>query len=351
MVYIKKHMKSLSYCLYIVIIVCFALPVYATDSNLGLQFNNLTLQDNGGDTKCEVIKGNGHMVLSTNTTGLKKGYYTSQFSVKDKEDWSSYGQIYFYMKNLSNKPVKINLFVILKDGTYITGDKFVLWKKENNKHMNLSNMKDGMFEFNNDFAGIVYIPFQNFKANIKDLKNVVSFGISVTTEENVIEKIEVGDFKLEEFSGFEIIGDKNIIKPIVGESIAEYTLKNKNKNKVFFYLKEKTEGVLITKDGRLTVSKEATCEKINIKAVINNKLNVIFQVGLSNSSILNLKDTEGFDLAVPKVDEVQSIISSKNIFNGTDRLILFRFIAILISTAILIFYFIWRRKWKKQKRS
>ncbi|MCY6372614.1 hypothetical protein [Clostridium ganghwense] len=364
----KKHITMLSFCAAILLMICFALPVYALDSNLGLQFNSVILQANGGDTKWETVKQNGHIVLNTNTTGLEKGYYTSQLSVKAKMDWSSYGEVSFYVKNFSNKPVRINLFVILKDGTYLTvgSDEFVLLQKENQMDMKLANTQDGLIELNNDFTGSVRIPFENLKTTIQDLKNVISFGITTTTEENVIQKIEIGDFKLishnnlsvpKEFSSLKIIGDKNITKPIIGESIAKYDLivnsgqESQNKNKVSFYLKEKTEGVSITEDGRLIVLTNAPAEKINIKAVVNNDFSIIFEVVLLDSLVLNLKDKEGFSLAVPKPYEVQKIISSQDIFNRTDVIILFRIIIILISTTILTLYFIWRRKWKKENNS
>jgi hypothetical protein len=362
----KRHIRILSCCASILLMFCFVLPVYAADSDLKIELNNLILKSNGGDAKWETVKKNGHIVLDTNTNGLEKGYYTSEITIKNEIDWSSFGEISFYIKDLSNKPIRINIFVIQKDGTYlaIDGNGFVLLQKENYKDMNILNTQDGLFQLDNDFNGTVHVPFQNFKSHIKNLKDIMSFGITTTTEEGVDRKIEMGDFKLispknlsvaKEISSLQIIGDKNITKPIVGESIAQYNLianhgqDSANKNKASFSLIGEVEGVSITSNGRLTLTTKATAKKVNIKAVINNKFNIILEVLLSDSLILNLKDAEGFSLAVPKAQEVQKVISSQDVFNRTDMLILFRVIITGAISIIITLYFIWRRRWIKEK--
>lgn len=361
----NTHIRILSYCACILLMFCLASPVYAADVNLELKLSNLTLESNGEYAKWETVKKNGHIILNTDTTGLEKGYYTTQIAVKDKMDWTPYGEISFYIKNLSSKSIKINFFAILKDGTYLTVDseKFVLLQKENYEYLNLLNPQDGLFQLSDDFDGTVHIPFENFKGDINNLRDIVSFGITTTTEENIIQKIEIGNLKLisepnlsipKELLGLQVVGDKNITKPIVGESVAQYNLtinngqESVNKNKVSFYLMEEVEGVSITEEGRLTVTTKANAEKVNVKAVINSKLNIVMEVFLSDSLVLNLKDAQGFSLAVPKVQEVQKVINSQDIFNGEDMLIVFRTTIGVVIAIITMFYFIWRRKWKKQ---
>ncbi|WP_099189078.1 hypothetical protein [Tepidibacter mesophilus] len=359
MPYRKKHMKIL-YSLSIMLLFCFVLPSYAMDSNLDLEPNSLTLKDNGGNNKCQVT-GNKKIKINTNTMKLEKGYYTSQFYINSKVDWSPYKELAFHINNLSDSPIKINLFVVLNDGTYIMLEegKSVFLQKGKNNNIKVTNIQTDGFEVNNDFEGIVHIPLENFEISKKKLENIIFFGIQTTTKENIIQKMEIDNLKLissnsstlpEEILNLKIVGDKNIIKPIMGESIVQYELvtKHKQENKVTFYLEEEVEGVSITENGRLTVLPNAVVDKINIKAVINNKFNLILEVILSDSLILNLKDMEGFSLTIPKDYEVRKVISSQDIFSREDVIVLFRLIIALIAIIILTTYFVWRIKWKKE---
>lgn len=362
MSYRKKHMKIL-YSLSIMLLFCFILPSYAMDSNLDFEPNTLTVKDNGGDTRWQVT-GNKRIKISTNTMELQKGYYTSQFFINSKVDWSPYRELAFYINNLSDSPIKINLFLVLNDGTYIMLEegKSVFLQKGKSDNIKVTDIQTEGFEVNNNFEGIVHIPLENFEISKKKLENIIFFGIQTTTRENVIQKIEIDNLKLissnnsmlpEGILNLKIVGDKKITKPITGESIAQYKLitNHKQENKVTFYLEEEVEGVSITEDGRLTVLPNAVVNKINIKSIIDNKFNITLEVVLSDSLILNLKDMEGFSLTVPKDYEVRRVISSQDIFSREDVLVLFRVIITLMVVIILTIYFVWRIKWKKENIS
>ncbi|MCY6957281.1 hypothetical protein [Clostridium brassicae] len=364
----KKTIKGLICCISILMTLCFHITSYALDFNVPISINSVTVKNNGGHNKLESMNENEHIVLKTNTEGLKKGYYTSEIYFKSQVDWSHYGEVSFYIRNLSKNPIKINLFVILQDGNYlkVKENRTVLAKKDKSKDIELMHVKDGVFKLDNNFLGTVHIPFERLGLTKENLKNVISFGIITTTEENTIQNVEIGKFRLvsennlsipKELSNLKVVGDRNVMKPIVGESISQYSLmindgqEKKEDNKVSFYLKEGAEGVSITKDGRLTVLPKATNKKITIKAVINNKFNVITEVTLSNSLVLNLKDKEGFSLAVPKVNEVHEVVNSNNIFNRSGMIMLFRTVIVLMISTILILYFVWGRKWQRENIS
>ncbi|WMJ79271.1 hypothetical protein RBU49_10255 [Clostridium sp. MB40-C1] len=368
MSYRKKTTKILVYCISILMILCFHLTVYALESVIPLSINSITVKNKGGHSTLESIKENGHILLKTNTEGLKKSYYTSEIYVKNHVDWSSYGEVSFYIKNLSKKPIKINFFVIIKDGSYlkVKQDRTVLLKKDKSGEMEIIHVKEGLFQLDNSFLGTAHIPLESLGLTKDNLKNVISFGIITTTAENIIQNIEIGDLKLisennlavpKEFSNLKVVGDRNVMKPIEGESIAQYNLiinngqEDKGKNKASFYLKESLAGVSITEEGRLTVLSKATAKKISIKTVINNKFHVITEVTLSDSLVLGLKDKEGFSLAVPKVNEVEGVVNSNSIFNRPDMIMLFRGVIVLVISTILILYFVWRRKWQKENIS
>jgi hypothetical protein len=331
-------------------------------SNLDIKLNSVTVKHNGGNNKCQVIKDK-FIKLETNTMKFQKGYYTSLFCINSKCDWSRYREVSFYIKNLSDTAIKINLFAILDNGEYIMLEEgeYIFLQKEKNNYMKAIDIQSEGFELNNDFEGRVHIPLKNFNFNKETFRKVISFGIQTTTKEDIIQKMEISNIQLispqksnipKEILNLKIDGDKNVVKPIIGESIAQYKMitncKEGSENTASFYLEEEVEGVSITKGGRLTVLANSIVKKINIKSVINDKFNFIFEINLSDSSILNLKDKEGLSLTVPKENEVRKVISSQELFNRTDTIILFRIIIILTVILLLTIYLLWRIKWKKE---
>ena len=364
---IKKYTKLLIYLSSIFIALCFSFPAYGSEGNLKLTLNDITLNESEGENSLEYINENEGIVVNTNTNGLKKGYYTSQISIKDARNWSSYGEISFYIKNLSDKTLKINLFIISRDGKYssVMEDGFVLSKTQNEDGMRLCDTEGGMIGVNKGFEGNIHIPFENFNFSMEELENVVSFGIITTTEENIIQKMEIEDFKLitpsdmyfpKEISNLKLLGDKNIIKPLVGESIEEYKVVindnyDKESDRISFSLIEELQGVSVTEEGRVTVSTEARASRINIRASVDNRFNLIFEANLVDSPMLGLKDQEGLSLAVPEPNEVKEVSSSERILNNRTFLLLIRGIVIIIIFIVLILYLIWRRRWKQRNIS
>ncbi|WP_027631904.1 hypothetical protein [Clostridium hydrogeniformans] len=361
----KSNIKVLmGFVFSLLVLIGFNFPSYASASTLDIPMENLTLKDSGGENSWDKVNENGNIILNMNTNGLEKGYYTSQLYVNSEMDWSSYGEIGFYIKNLSDKPLRINLFIILKDGKYITlgEDSYVLLKKDNEKNMRLGNIEKGLIELDKSFQGRVHVPFQNFRISKEELGEIASYGITATTKENTIQKMEIGGVNLisssdtyipEDISSLKLIGDKTVMKPIVGESIEEYSLVINNEEggeknyRVYFSLNEEEKGISITEKGRLTVATDTTVDKVNIKSIIDNKVNIILEVSLKESSVRELKDVDGVSLLVPKTEEIKEVSNPKNILNNKYLIFIFRVIGILIVLVVSMFYFIWRRRWKK----
>ena len=104
--------------------------------------------------------------------------------------------------------------------------------------------------------------------------------------------------KINSKSKIEIIGERSVQIPVVGETIAKYKLKYENlyleklNSKVDFKIIPEVRGVKINKDGVLTIDSDAKSGLINIESNVDDRWSSNIEVQLVESWIYEYEAKE-----------------------------------------------------------
>lgn len=368
--FIKIHKKVL---IFIFIIIVFSINTKysysVSDSNytefIPTKIDNIS---DGANVEINLNETNGYELdINVNTKGLDSGYYTTYLYENQNRNWSNYEAMSFFISNKSDSPIRINLNIKKRDGRVFspTDDNAILIKKENDEIMERVHPSYGTIELPKDFKGTLYIPFNTFREKNNLFSNEVtyfseisSWGIITTLAEN-----EEKNFKLSEFSlvnkgsyierylnfNFSIKGDTLVEIPVAGEVISDYNIEMINgEDNVKFKLMHPIEGVTISENGRLTLTADMEAQKIQICAILGNKLSEKIEVQLLKSWTLNAKELDGTSKSIPKPEELSKTTKNEKMFlTNNNILIRIRISIVLLIILFGILYCFWKRDTNK----
>lgn len=344
------------------VLICNSMPfsVYASDSTIKphfLKWSNaaaISVDSNSEDDETRI---------TMNTMGLKKGYYSTYVFENKKRDWSEYGELAFSISNETEAPLKFNMIVTLENGVRLTvSDKSaVMIQHKNSDKMNLTYPTWGSIELEGHFQGTVHVPFSSLQVQNatepllgQESAAITSWGIIANTTEDAKQEFYVDDFQLvlkensriqNELAGAVLKGDQQVLKPYIGDSIAQYSLETKDLNlPVSFKLEAPIDGVTITRDGRLTLRPDIHVDTLPLYVDIDNKWRRSFTVNLIPSWFLNAKQQDGTSLTIPTTDEMSKVTIVSDPFINKKMLIFVRIIIIVIGATMGMLYWGWRKK-------
>ncbi|AAK79529.1 hypothetical protein BJV85_002435 [Clostridium acetobutylicum] len=325
---------------------------------------NIPLEDTriagNANTKITPSKTGDSIDVSANSDNLKKGYYSSVIYKVTDENWSNSGEFSFSIKNKSKDAMLMNFVSQLKDGTKVavSNSGFVMLKQDGTNLVKRVRTSYGEFEIPKGFTGKVYIPLDGLEkdGDVKnktdyDLSSVVSWALVATMQENEEKNFEVSSVGLLGKSGeiyndgkvnFVLSGDSDVQVPVLGESISLYkaTSPGLDPKTIKYKIENPIDGIRITDEGRLIISKRIKPQNISILVFINNNLAETKTVRLYNSWTLSIKGK-----SLPDPSTVPSLMTGfyKFILNGyTMNTIRVLFVAIAAAFGGLFMF--WRKR-------
>jgi len=294
---------------------------------------------------------------------LANGYYSAYIYELKKSNWTKYGELVFSIKNESKDPLKFNVIVERESGESLTilENSQVFIQKKGEEKLDIISPTFGSIELEGHFDGTVHIPFNSLQdKNLTEfpkeqqISQIISWGITTNIVENKELEFRVEDFELvlkenallnNKLAGIIINGDKQVLKPIVGESIAQYSVEMNGMNeRASFQLDKPINGAILTDDGRLTLTPSIQTDKLLIQVEIDNKWRKQFNVELTTPWSLNAKDKDGTSLAIPKIGEMAKVTNSSDPFLNKNTLIALRMIILTGGAIICLLYWGWRRR-------
>lgn len=337
--------------------------VHASDATLGeVQFN---VWSNGTTVKVESTDKENQVNIELNSQGLKEGIYTTYLYEAENRDWSDYGELVFSVKNKSTIPLKINIVLELADGTKITvrDNRAVFLQHKGEKILDLVYSQSEAIELGGLFEGKIYVPFASLQGVqskdtqiMAELSDITVWGITVISDANQEIQFELGDFSLvlledagldNLVSGVQIHGDRQIQKPIHGESIARYYVDHNDPSiPVAFHLQKPIEGAVVSTDGKITLTPSIQADQLQMIAIIDDKWKSQFTVDLYSSWTVNAKATDGTSLAILDSNDMTKVISATDPFLNRSMLKTIRIVVVAIAVGIGIVYWSWRRSHK-----
>lgn len=337
--------------------------VHASDATLGdVQFN---VWSNGTTVKVESTDKKNQVNIDLNSQGLKEGIYTTYLYDNKNRDWSDYGELVFSVKNKSTTPLKINIVLELANGEKRTvrDNRAVFLQHKDEKMLDLVYSHSEAIELGGLFEGKIYVPFaslqgvQSKDTQIMDkISDLTVWGITVISEANQEIQFELGDFSLvlledarvdNLVSGVQIHGDRQIQKPIHGESIARYYVDHNDPSiPVAFHLQKPMDGAVVSTDGKITLTPSIQADQLQMIALIDDKWRRQFTVDLFSSWTVNAKATDGTSLAILDSNDMTKVISATDPFLNSKILNTLRIVVVAIGIGIGIVYWSWRRTHK-----
>lgn len=150
-----------------------------------------------------------------------------------------------------------------------------------------------------------------------------------------------------------IDGDLEVMRPIVGESMANYSLKFNNKlineESIKFSLKDNYKGVSITEQGKLIVTPDVSVDKITIVANFNDS-SASLDISLFDSFTASAIDTDGTPLAIPTTEQMEKVITPKYSLINLKVITIIKFSAVTILGLILFWYGFNYKKYKNTNK-
>lgn len=222
-------------------------------------------------------------------------------------------------------------------------------------------VKDLSVNLGLDFSGDVYIPFSYLKLNEKDSKNpdqkfdiksLASSGLVFAINANSTSQIEIKNSVLlnkDEDENADVNLDANITGEDalqisdVAESNSEYSIVGEQKDEFSFEPIEGVSGVSITKDGILSIDKDATNQVVTIKA-FNDKGFYISKNVTIYKSWISTQDNP--NIKIPEADQIKSIKNNYEIFSEPAMLWGIRLGFVAIACVFGVSYHLSRRNLK-----
>lgn len=151
-----------------------------------------------------------------------------------------------------------------------------------------------------------------------------------------------------------IDGDLEVMRPIIGESISNYSVRFNNhefihKDHVKFSLKDNYEGVSITPQGTLIVTSYVSVDKITIIANFDGS-STSLDVSLFDSFTVSAIDTDGTPLAIPTPEQMEKVIPTVYSLSNPKIIAIIKFSVIAILGFILMWYIFTYKKYKNSNK-
>jgi hypothetical protein len=141
-----------------------------------------------------------------------------------------------------------------------------------------------------------------------------------------------------------ITGEDTLQISDVAESISQYFINGNDKSDFSFIPIDGVSGVSITKDGILTVDKNATNQVIKIKAINKDGLYISENVTIYKSWLSTQSNQE---IKIPTPNQIKSIKNNYDIFSNTKVLTGIRLSCVLVVFIFSLSYCLSRRKIRK----
>ena len=306
--------------------------------------------------------------LEFSTEGQKEDQYPVSFFENTKQKLEGYSGIVLSIVNEQAEDVKMNMLLSTQDDEVLVvrdGAKVVL--KEGNTWQE-TETDLGCFTIPADFNGEVYLPFFAL-AQTKDKEDIDGiYGIGFTfvlpeddTLHVTLEAIRVlPAADMQALIWFEVSGADTVLRPTVGESIAEYSVAFYNmegtavsdKEKVSYEIKKadggSAEGAAFDKNGKLTVTKDAKDGEYQIFARCDSGQNFVRNVALKGSWTETQKTENGYDASMLATDQVTEIVSKDSPFMNASLILVLRVVAAAVVVVFLGYYVYKHRKYKKE---
>ncbi|MGF9697232.1 hypothetical protein [Paenibacillus sp. MABNR03] len=340
------------------------LPVQAVQAKqLHLSGNTIREWNNGTQVNARVDK-TGSLQISTSTQGLKKGYYSAYVYELRNRDWSRYGAMTFSIRNESDQTLPLNVVFTRADQSSVTvsDDRNVIVIPKATKEAALVHPVAGLIQLEPGFVGQIRIPFSSLMVQDKakttgqvKLGKITGWGISTTTTENAKLNFRVGNIKPvsqkqaaveNDLTTLQITGDERMVRPEVGESIAQYDVRSsssKEVQNVSFRLDSPVQGATITPDGLLTLQTAVQPESLTIRALVDGKWNLAYPVILDNSTAMNVQEKDGTKRSIPSPDQVTKVLTPSNPLMKPWVEWLIRIVVTAAGIITLAAYWLWRK--------
>ncbi len=149
--------------------------------------------------------------------------------------------------------------------------------------------------------------------------------------------------KINSKSKIEIIGERSVQIPVVGETIAKYKLKYENlyleklNSKVDFKIIPEVRGVKINKDGVLTIDSDAKSGLINIESNVDDRWSSNIEVQLVESWIYEYEAKESVKVRLANSTDVKEIISD-NEGQVINTIIIILRVLVFVTFIVIIWY-------------
>ena len=309
---------------------------------------SLKYHNNGGAVQFKKSKSNG-LWVDFDTTGEKKGFYTTYIYAEQKLVMGKDSVIAFHMN--TKQKVRMNVDVILssKYHTYTTEEgSRVFLKSDGSQQYEVRFIEFGVFEVPENFSGDVYFPITSEKKSLGTYG--IGFSVVLSQEErvefflnqiNICNKTTCLNDVL--YAEFEVKGEDYPEIPMNGEYYYSYKVrfpeKKRKDYRVTFALEKAVDGVTVDSFGRLSVKSGTEPQSISILMQINKKLQYQYQVELTESWLAKVENVDVSSFVVPKVEEVKQVDSEIEI---PYRFL--RIVGIILSVSFGIFYVLKIRK-------
>ncbi|WP_434752841.1 hypothetical protein [Paenibacillus amylolyticus] len=337
-----------------------------------LQWSERPIQvwNNGAKVQSSLNR-SGSLQINTSTQGLKKGYYSAYVYELQNRDWTGYSELRFSIRSDSDQTLPLNVVITRADQSTLTvsDQRNVIVIPKATKEPKLVHPVDGLIRLEPRFEGEVRVPFsslmiRNHAATVGQVTpgKILSWGITMTTLENTQLKYLVGNIKIvpakeataeNRLSSAMITGDKRVVKPVAGESVARYAItglsttspKTSETPEVMFQLAVPVQGVSITSDGLLTLGTDAAkADSVTVRALVGQQWNIDYTVKLDSSTAMQMKETDGTPRFIPSPDLVPKVLEPSTVWLQPWMEWMIRTALFLMGLTVLIPYWFWRRR-------
>lgn len=292
------------------------IPVYAAKKSQQtiIQLEDISYSSDGGETVLSEQEDDNRKV-EYDTTGEKKGYYTSFIYTEQKERLENGDVLSFHIVSHTDVAMNINIIEEAKEEPYKVEDGTMIFlKADESTKYEMIPVEYGTFAVPEDFSGYVYLPITG-----KEGLQADGIGFIVVQEEEQKTEFSMGPFHVTDgyevedelfLTQFVIEGNTSPDIPVTGEYYYEYAVRLQKEEKELdckFYLEDSYDGITLDWDGRLYVSENAKEETVPILVEIQGILQYRFQAKLTKSWLVKAEDVDVDNFIIPKPEDVDEI--------------------------------------------
>lgn len=279
---------------------------------------NVTVDTTGEDEATKTT-------VTADSTGLRKGYYSSYLYDDTKRSVSAYDGIRFHVENNEDTALKMNLTLTVSKTVSVSllDQSFAILQPDDKTEIaSILYPENGTLMVPGGFSGTLYAPFSQLLTDDGrrvSLTQIQSWGVTGVESEDQIISYTIGKIEFLKNSEAAIrgqyyfitpSGDTQITVPHTGSIIKNYQasvtdldMKPQDQTPEFF-LSGTDTGITITKEGRLEISSDCTASDVTIYVKTEKSLNAgKLQVQLVH------ENSQDSGVLVPDPSEVGTILS------------------------------------------